>query len=100
MPNCTGRRKDTGPVNNSNTGVKTHETKSTTTTKLSVDESLMGARRDEGANRNMPEEIPTESRGEEAPRESHNNTHNIIDLDVEHYEDIWKEDPLPSVPSG
>ena len=87
-------------MNNSNTGVKTHETKSTTTTKLSVDESLMGARRDEGANRNMPEEIPTESRGEEAPRESHNNTHNIIDLDVEHYEDIWKEDPLPSVPSG
>ena len=52
----------------------------------------MGTRRDEGANRNVPEEIPTESKSEEAPRESHNNTRNIIHLGLE---DLCKENPLP-----
>ena len=84
-------RKDREPVNNSKRGGETHEPKSTITTLL-INESLMGTRRDEGANRNVPEEIPTESKSEEAPRESHNNTRNIIHLGLE---DLCKENPLP-----
>ena len=92
MPHCTTRRKDREPVNNSKRGGETHEPKSTITTTLLINESLMGTRRDEGANRNVPEEIPTESKSEEAPRESHNNTRNIIHLGLE---DLCKENPLP-----